>query len=178
MSPIPGSSVLKRAADSLSGFEDPSMGDEREHQVILRAYTFAMQIGMYLAFAFALLLALVGVGLWSITLVLVAGSSSWAAMWYCEREGVSIPVLLKRATPKRKRLAIIVTAVFIVAWVIAMSFHALTGAPLVPVDIELAGVGAPAVVGGLVGAVCGLLAAVVAMKRAEKRANPAADNDD
>lgn len=29
-------------ADTVSGFDDPSMGDEREREVILRAYTFAM----------------------------------------------------------------------------------------------------------------------------------------
>jgi len=164
------SGALKRIADSLSGFDDPSMGDERQREVILRAYTFAMQLGLFLSFAVALLLAVVGLGFASLAVVVVAGTSSWAAVWYCARENVSMPMLVNRANPRRKRLTLFVTGAFVIAWVAARSFHVLTGAPLLSVDSDR-GVGeASTVVGMLVGGGLAAVVVILAMKRAEKRA--------
>lgn len=175
MSSNNGPGAVKRAADSISGFDDPSMGDERERDVTLRAYTFAMQLGVYLSLLFALLLAVVGVGFWSVTLILAAGIASWAAIWYCERENVSMAALVERAGPRRKKLAWILVTFFMLAWLGAMAFHMLTGAPLVPIDAS-PGNGdssVSTVVGGFVGALVGLLAAVGAMKYSAKRARRA-----
>lgn len=166
-------SALKRIADSLSGFDDPSMGDEREREVILRAYTFAMLLGLFLSFVVAFAFAVVGWAFASLAVIVVAGISSWAPYWYCARENVSMPLLGSRANPRRKRLMLVGTVVFLVAWMAARGFHVLTGAPLLSVDHYLGdgGVGeVSTVVGGLVGAALALVVVTLAMKRAEKRA--------
>lgn len=167
-----GPDALKRAADSISGFDDPSMGDERERDVVLHAYTFAMQIVVYVSLLFALLLAAVGVGFWSVTLILAAGIGSWSAIWYCAREHVSMTALADRAGPRRKKAAWILIPIFVLAWLGAIAFHAVTGTPLLPVDLNPSNGGSSisTVLGVVVGALVGLLAAVGIMKHSAKRA--------
>jgi ABC-type antimicrobial peptide transport system permease subunit len=71
-------------ADRIAGFDDPSMGDERERDIILRAYTFGAVVSTYVFFALALIFAVLGAGLWSALIVLASGVS-----------GVAISVVLQ-----------------------------------------------------------------------------------
>lgn len=171
-------------ADTISGVRDPSMGDERERDVILRAYTFSSVLATYAAFALAILLAVIGVGLWSVLVVLAAGLSGWGAIWYCARHDVDLTTMTERMTGRRRRVTYSAMAVLAVLWVAAVLFHVLTGAPLVPVDL---GFPAPAddgfatVLGALVGGAVGIVAVAVALKlisRSIRRSEQAAEDED
>ena len=157
---------LKALADTVSGFDDPSMGDERQRAVILRAYTFAMQLGLYLSLLLAVWLSVVGAGQWSLLPVLFAGLSSWAAIWYCAREGVDLLALTLRVRPRRRRVVAVLMTLLVAAWAIALVAHVVTGTPLLVTGIDL-GQGAPSgstLGGAVVGGVVGILA-VLALHR-------------
>ena len=171
-------------ADSISGVRDPSMGDERERDVILRAYTFSSVVATYAAFAVAILLAVIGVGLWSVLVVLAAGLTGWGAIWYCARNDVDLPAMTERTTGRRRRVTYSSMAVLSVLWVAALLFHVLTGAPLVPVDLGFPGPsdnGFATVAGALVGGAGGIAAVIVAFKltsRSIRKREQAAEDED
>ncbi|GAB3050068.1 hypothetical protein [Sediminivirga luteola] len=174
-------SSAMRAAYALTGLNDPSMGDERERDVILRSYSFALVLAMFLGFLASILLAVVGLGLWSIVPIFVVGIPSWAAIWFAAKEGVDLVALLDKASKSRTRLMWAGTFGFILLWGGALSFHILMGNPLVDIRIDIgddAGLGP--VLGGGIGAVVGLVAAIVALKarsRKTQRQLAAADDD-
>ena len=56
-------------ADRIAGFDDPSMGDERERDVILRAYTFGAVVSTYVFFALTLIFAVLGAGIWTVLII-------------------------------------------------------------------------------------------------------------
>jgi high-affinity Fe2+/Pb2+ permease len=95
-------------ADRVSGFDDPSMGDEREANVIMRGHTFALVVGsgtLTLAGAgFALF------GFWHVALgaVLLGALQSYLAIGYAAAHGVSIYGLTDRSTRKRKIASVII----------------------------------------------------------------------
>lgn len=60
-------------ADRIAGFNDPSMGDERERDVILRAYTFGAVVSIYVFYILGVLFAVIGAGLWTVPLILGTG---------------------------------------------------------------------------------------------------------
>lgn len=171
-------------ADTISGVRDPSMGDERERDVILRAYTFSSVLATYAAFAIAILLAVIGVGLWSVLVVLAAGLSGWGAIWYCARNDVDLAAMTERMTGRRRRVTYSSMAVLSVLWIAAVLFHVLTGAPLVPIDLGFpaaADNGFSTVLGALVGGAVGIVAVVVALKlmsRSIGRSEQAAEDED
>ena len=150
-------------ADTVSGFDDPSMGDEREREVILRAYTFAMQLGLYLSLVLAIWLSVVGAGQWTLLPWLFAGLSSWAAIWYCSRAGVDLMALTRRVRPRRRRVVTALMMLLVAAWGIALAVHVLTGSPLWDTGIELGSteLSGSTLAGVVVGAIAGVVVVVV-----------------
>lgn len=158
-------SPLMRAAYALTGLSDPSMGDEREQAVILRAYAFAMVLAMLLGFATSILFAVFGLGLWSVAPLMIVGIPSWATIWFAAREGVDLVALLDRAGKKRMTLVWAGTIGYLLLWCGALAFHILTGNPLISVDFDFGGdPGSETLIGGVIGGTVGLLAAVIALK--------------
>jgi len=129
-------------ADRIAGFNDPSMGDERERDVILRAYTFGAVVSTYVFFALALLFAILGAGIWSALIVLGSLVTSIAISAYCNRENVDFSLAMARVSPKRLVVGNIVGAVFAILWVGAIVFHMSQGYPLID-----AGMGASTTLG-------------------------------
>lgn len=166
---------LKALADTVSGFDDPSMGDERQREVILRAYTFAMQLGLYLSLILAVWLSVVGAGQWSLLPVLFAGLSSWAAIWYCARDGVDLMDLTHRVRPRRRRTVAVLMTVLVAAWALALGAHVVTGSPLLATGINLGreSLSGSTLGGAVVGAVVGILAVIVLHRNGRRRAKKA-----
>lgn len=122
-------------ADRIVGFDDPSMGDERERDVILRAYTFGAVVSTYVFFALALIFAVIGAGMWSVLIVLGSMVTSVVISAYCQRENVDFSMAMARVSPRRLIIGNIVGALFAVAWVGAVVFHLSTGVPLIDVGM-------------------------------------------
>lgn len=118
-------------ADRIAGFNDPSMGDERERDVILRAYTFGAVVSTYAFFALGLLFAVIGAGLWTVPIVLATGVMGAATAIYCRREGVDFRLVSARVAPKRLITSYIIGAIFTAGWLFAVIFHQATGHPLI-----------------------------------------------
>lgn len=118
-------------ANRIAGLNDPSMGDERERDVILRAYTFGAVISTYTFFALGLLFAVIGAGMWTALLILGSGALGVAVASYCKREGVDYTMATARVAPKRLIGSFIIGAVFSAAWLAAIVYHQTTGHPLI-----------------------------------------------
>ncbi|WP_181276168.1 hypothetical protein [Brevibacterium oceani] len=153
-------------ADRIAGFHDPSMGDERERDVILRAYTFGAVVSTYVFFALGLIFAILGAGMWSALIVLGSMVTSVVISAYCKRENVDFSMSMARVSPKRLIIGNIVGAVFAILWVGAVVFHLSEGYPLID-----AGMGASATLGASVsaysivfGAAFGFIAALTLMR--------------
>ncbi|WP_193071380.1 hypothetical protein [Brevibacterium sp. FME37] len=160
-------------ADRITGLDDPSMGDERERDVILRAYTFGSVVSTHVFFALAVLFAVIGAGLWTIPLVLGTGVAGLAVPAYCKREGVDFTLAVSRAANKRIVVSYAVSAVFTAAWVAAIAFQQTTGHPLIDVGLgsPLAGASNGSfVTGAIIGIVIALTAFAVLRHRKLKRA--------
>lgn len=172
-------------ADKIAGLDDPSMGDERERDVMLRAYTFGSVISTHVFFALAVLFAVIGAGLWTIPLVLGSAVAGLAVPAYCKREGVDFTLAVSRAANKRIIVSYAVSAVFTAAWVAAIAFHQTTGHPLID-----AGLGSPLagsssnsfVTGAIIGIVLAITAFAISrhrkLKQARLEAETAADIED
>ncbi|WP_436326783.1 hypothetical protein [Brevibacterium sp. FAM 27836] len=118
-------------ADRIAGINDPSMGDERERDVTLRAYTFGSVVSMYVFFGLGLFFAVIGAGLWTLPIFLASGAMGVAASSYCKREAVDIKLATARVAPKRRVKSYLFGALFTVAWIVAITFHETTGHPLI-----------------------------------------------
>ncbi|SDR72660.1 hypothetical protein SAMN04489752_0073 [Brevibacterium siliguriense] len=129
-------------ADRIAGFNDPSMGDERERDVILRAYTLGAVVSTYVFFALGLIFAVLGAGMWSVLIVLGSMVTSIVVSAYCKRENVDFSMAMARVSPRRLIVGNIVGAVFAIVWVGAIVFHISEGYPLID-----AGMGAKAMFG-------------------------------
>lgn len=175
-------------ADRIAGFNDPSMGDERERDVILRAYTFGAVVSTYVFFALGLLFAILGAGIWSALIVLGSMVTSIVISAYCDRENVDFSMAMARLSPRRLIIGNIVGAVFAIIWVGALVFHLSRGYPLID-----AGMGASTTLGVststysiVFGAALGFIAAITLMtisrvrkiKQARLEAARAADIED
>lgn len=156
-------------ADQIAGFNDPSMGDERERGIVLRAYTFGSVISTYAFFALGLVFAVFGAGMWTVLIVLASGLSSIAVSAYCKRENVDFSMVMARISPKRLLISNIVGAVFAIAWVAAIAFHMTTGHPLLDVGLgsDLSEVTSATSV--VVGAAVGFIGTIVAMRISRSR---------
>ena len=122
-------------ADRIAGFDDPSMGDERERDIILRAYTFGAVVSTYVFFALALVFAVLGAGMWSVLIVFGSMVTSIAVSAYCQRENVDFSMAMARVSPRRLIVGNIVGALFAIAWVGAIVFHISNGYPLIDVGM-------------------------------------------
>src|SRR5699024_1975583 len=122
-------------ADRIAGFDDPSMGDEREREVILRAYTFGSIVSTYAFFALGLIFAVIGGGMWTALIVIASGASGVAISAYCKRENVDFSLAMARTAPRRLLTAYLIGAVFAIAWVAAIVFHMSVGHPLIDVGL-------------------------------------------
>ena len=172
-------------ANRIAGLNDPSMGDERERDVILRAYMFGSIISMYAFLAIAVLFAVIGAGLWTLPLVLGSGLMTFAVSGYCKREGVDFALAAARAAPRRLVLTQIVTSLIAFAWVFAVGFHQSTGHPLVEAGLGtiISGAsGSSIMIGGVIGAVAAIVGMTVSryrkLKQARLEAAAAADIED
>lgn len=122
-------------ADRIAGFDDPSMGDERERDVILRAYTLGAVVSTYVFFALALIFAVFGAGMWSVLIVFGSMVTSIVISAYCQRENVDFSMSMARVSPKRLIIGNIVGALFAIVWVGAIVFHISNGYPLIDVGL-------------------------------------------
>ena len=122
-------------ADRIAGFNDPSMGDERERDVILRAYTLGAVVSTYVFFALALIFAVFGAGMWSVLIVFGSMVTSIAVSAYCQRENVDFSMAMARVSPRRLIVGNIVGALFAIAWVGAIVFQLSNGYPLIDVGM-------------------------------------------
>jgi hypothetical protein len=175
-------------ADRIAGFNDPSMGDERERDVILRAYTLGAVVSTYVFFALGLIFAVLGAGLWSTLIILGSIATSSVISGYCKRENVDFSMSMARVSPKRLIVGNIVGAVFAIVWAGAIVFHMSEGRPLID-----AGMGASTTFGVststyaiVIGAAVGFIATITLMtisrtrkiKQARAEAAAAADIED
>ena len=122
-------------ADRIAGFNDPSMGDERERDVILRAYTLGAVVSTYVFFALALIFAVFGAGMWSVLIVFGSMVTSIVISAYCQRENVDFSMSMARVSPRRLIVGNIVGALFAIVWVGAIVFHISNGYPLIDVGM-------------------------------------------
>ena len=122
-------------ADRIAGFNDPSMGDERERDVILRAYTLGAVVSTYVFFALALIFAVFGAGMWSVLIVFGSMVTSIVISAYCQRENVDFSMSMARVSPRRLIVGNIVGALFAIAWGGAIVFQLSNGYPLIDVGM-------------------------------------------
>lgn len=161
-------------ADRIVGLNDPSMGDERERDVILRAYTFGAVISTYTFFALGILFAVIGGGFWTVPIVLGTGVMSAAVSSYCKREGMDFKMATARANPKRLVISQLIGAVFIIVWVIAIVYHQTAGHPLIDAGLGTAfggsSGGSSIVVGAAIGFITVIAIIMVTRQRKLKQA--------
>lgn len=169
-------------ADAIAGFNDPSFGDEREANIMLRGTVVGMQVATYASFLAALLLAAGGAGFFSALPIFAAAAGGQTITWYCNKHGVSYWELFDRANRGRRWTYWTIAALITAAWIGVLAFHMLTGSPLVSVS-PLLGTDDPSgtLIGGIAGAVAGLAAVAVISKlmagRARRREAEAPDED-
>lgn len=161
-------------ADRIAGINDPSMGDERERDVILRAYTFGSVISTYILFALGVLFAAIGGGLWTVLIVLGAGVISAAVSSYCKREGVDFKMAVARANPKRLVISQLIGAVFTIAWIGALAYHEASGHPLIDAGLGStfggSSGGSSIIIGAAVGFIVATTIVIVTRQRKLKQA--------
>ena len=163
-------------ADRIAGFDDPSMGDERERDIILRAYTFGAVVSTYVFFALALIFAVLGAGLWSVLIVFGSMVTSIAVSAYCQRENVDFSMAMARVSPRRLIVGNIVGALFAIAWLAAVVFHMSNGYPLIDAGMgNRLMPGAPSstysiVIGGAIGFIIALTLMTISRVRKSKQA--------
>ena len=122
-------------ADRIAGFDDPSMGDERERDIILRAYTLSAVLSTFVFFALGILFAAIGAGYWSALLMLGPMVGMLAVSIYCKRAGIDFAQSVARIRPIRLTVSYIVSICLALAWLFAMAFHQVNGHPLFPVGL-------------------------------------------
>lgn len=163
-------------ADRIAGFDDPSMGDERERDIILRAYTFGAVVSTYVFFALALIFAVLGAGMWSVLIVFGSMVTSIAVSAYCQRENVDFSMAMARVSPRRLIVGNIVGALFAIAWLAAVVFHMSNGYPLIDAGMgNRLMPGAPSstysiVIGGAIGFIIALTLMTISRVRKSKQA--------
>ena len=172
-------------ADGIAGFNDPSMGDERERDVILRAYTFGAVVSIYVFYILGLLFAVIGAGLWTVPLILGTGVIGVAVSSYCKREGIDFALATARVAPKRLALSQIISAAIAILWLLAIVYHQTAGHPLIDVGLgsNIANSDSTSLfVGGATGALIAIIVITVArqykLKQARHEAARAADIED
>lgn len=172
-------------ADRLAGISDPSMGDERERDIALRAGTAAMVVSIFTIQLIGVFLAVIGAGLGSVLIVLAALIPSGVYSWYCRSAGLDMTRVYSKIAQRRRRLALLAGLAVTCAWIAAVAVHKTTGAPLIDVGLGNAisqdsGTAAGLITGGIVGGMFGAIALYISAKRGQKRlaADEEADDED
>lgn len=173
-------------ANRIAGLNDPSMGDERERDVILRAYMFGSIISTYVLLALGVLFAVIGGGFWTALIVLGTGVSGAMVSNYCKREGVDFKMAVARANPKRLVISQVIGAIFAIAWVVAIVYHKTTGHPLIEAGLGSTFGNSDGGSSIIIGAAIGMVGAIAAisvsrhrkLKQARLEAAAAADIED
>ncbi|GAA4513462.1 hypothetical protein [Brevibacterium yomogidense] len=171
-------------ADTLAGIKDPSMGDERERDIILRAGTAAMTASIFTIQLLGVFLALIGVGLWSGVVVVAAVIPSGVYSWYCRSSGLDTHQSYSKIAPRRRNGAMALGFVLALAWIGAVAFHMSTGSPIMDVGMGSVKVGETSTASGLVvgGIVGGTIGAIVLTRSsrvgAKRRAADVEDDED
>lgn len=168
-------------ADRLAGIKDPSMGDERERDIILRAGTTAMTASIFTIQLLGVFLALIGVGMWSGIVLVAAVIPSGVYSWYCRSSGLDTHQSYSKIARRRRNGAMALGFVLAFAWIGAIAFHMITGSPLLDVGMGDVKVGetstaAGLAVGGIVGGTIGAIVLTRSSRVGAKRR--AADLDD
>lgn len=144
-----------RLANRFAGMNDPSMGDEREREVIYRAYVFSNVLAAVLSGIAALVLVATGAGILSLAPVIVVGIPGWAAIAYAARENVDLPTLASTTSRSRRIVTILVTIAFLALWLAGLFFHMQHGHPFVRIDVT-----ADSDVSTYLGMACGLVVGI------------------
>ena len=151
-------------ADSLAGLKDPSMGDERELDIILRAGSAAMTAAIFTIQLLGVYLAVIGVGLWSGFVVGAAVVPSLVYSWYCRSSGLDSTASYAKIAPRRRVLTMLLGFLVALAWVGAVAFHMATGTPILDVGLGAPMVGESSTASGLVtGALVGGVLAMIVL---------------
>ncbi|WP_291796247.1 hypothetical protein [Brevibacterium sp.] len=145
-----------RAADRITGLTDPSMGDERERDIILRAGTVSMTTAIYTFIGLGLLLAATGAILQSGLAILASAVPNVVYFRYCSSEGVDNAQVYSRTAPRRRRWGLAIGAICALVWLGLLAAYAVTGAPLIDVSwvtsrMENTSTWTGALVGGVAG---------------------------
>lgn len=170
-------------ADRLAGIDDPSMGDERERDIALRAGTAAMVGSIFAILLLGVLFAAIGAGMWSAVLFLAAIVPSGIYNWYCRSSGIDTARSYAKIAPRRRNLAMTAGFAAAGAWVAALAFHMITGAPLIDVGLgaEIPDGSSTAyglITGGLMGTAVGVLVLTGTVRIGRKRLTADDDADD
>ena len=120
-------------ADTISGLSNPSMSDERESDVYLRAMAFAYTLSQLAGIVVPIGLALTGSGMWSFLAFIVLLSPSFGLLLYCRSEGLSTDLISAKASRRRKIAVGITSGVLILVFLAALAFHSATGHPLIDI---------------------------------------------
>ena len=170
----PGPHHFTALADRLAGISDPSMGDERERDIALRAGTAAMVVSIFTIQLIGVALAVIGAGPGSVLVILAALLPSGVYSWYCRSAGLDMTRVYSKIAPRRRRLALLAGLAVACAWIAAVAVHVTTGSPLIDV-----GLGSPAtpdsstaaglITGGIVGGAVGAIALRISAKRGRRR---------
>ena len=178
-----GRTGFAAVADRLAGLTDPSMGDEREQSIILRAGTVAMTVSIFTIQLLGLFLAVIGAGMWSGVVVFAAVIPGLVYTWYCRSAGLDTDVAYARVAPRRRVVSIASGIALAIAWIGAVSFHMIQGTPLIPVGLGSVEVGDTStasglLVGGLVGGAAGVFVTLVRSRSGARRASQDQDLED
>ncbi len=166
-------------ADRVSGFDDPSMGDEREANVIMRGHTFALVVGsgtLTIAGAgFALF------GFWYVALgaILLGALQSYLAIGYAAAHGVSIYGLTDRSARRRKIASLVLYFATLVVLLGARFYQLRVGHPVFGDygALDVTPDTADESVGMVVGAALGTVIILVVLKLRARQRERAEEDD-
>lgn len=171
-------------ADRLAGITDPSLADERERDIILRAGSAAMTASIYTLQLLGVCFAVLGAGMWSALIFVGSMIPTLVYSWYCRSAGLDTLSSFAKIAPRRRLITQLIGLVLAVAWAGAIAAHMITGTPLID-----AGLGAPMIgesstgSGLLTGAVVGGIIAMIVLSvsariGARRSARDAEDDED
>lgn len=160
-----------RVADSVAGLNEQSMGDERESQVILRAYTFALVTGMFALMITGAILSLFGYWGFALSAVLLGAFQSYLAIAYAAANNVSLFALETQTSSARKLASLITFLVIMVVFFGARGYQIYAGKPMLERNAltENGNVPTSDFWSMLAGAVCGLVFVFVAQALISRR---------
>lgn len=171
-----------KIADTISGFNEGSMGDERESLVITKAYTFALVVGVCLLLMIGMILALFGYWGFALGAVAFGGVQSYLAIGYAAAQGVSVFGLNDKTSTRRKRWSMFATILLLCVMFGARAYHLVQGHPVfgshgltTPVSLTST---ASETAGMVVGATVGIVVVGVAGRLLKRREAARAQQED